>query len=573
METDFQVDATNATALFSMKLHRGEGMLLLGMNWKKGKPPIDFVGFAIEYKEPNGDRFYALKNRLSFPENSGNVNPNILSTRLSPIQKFRWVHFPRNANLAGAFIYRVIPVFMNEKDELSYGEPQEASIELRRETYPGKLNVCFTRGFVSSQAFVDRYGTNKDSISTLLPAKAADGLRFHPTHPKTDEALAWMGFEARQAILGLLDEAIADEGAKVYVIAYDLNEPELVSRLEKLGSRVRIISDDSADHGKLGSAENEADKMLAGSAGKGNLKRQHMGSLQHNKVIIVDGPIVKAAIGGSTNFSWRGFYVQTNNAIIVRGKKAIQPFLTAFQNYWVNDNQASVFAASDAAEWKDLALTGIDVKVAFSPHSSANALLQTVADDIDNNTNSSLFFSLAFLYETSGPIRNAINKIKKDNKLFTYGISDKKVGGLDVTTPGDKVLVVNPTALSKHVPEPFKSEPTGGGGTRMHHKFVVIDFNKPTARVYMGSYNFSSAADLSNGENLWLIRNRRVAVSYAVEALSMLDHYHFRILQEEAKTAKKKLVLSKPPRDADKKPWWDEDYTDPRKILDRELFS
>ena len=30
----------------------------------------------------------------------GKVNLNTLSTRLSPIQKFRWVHFPRNAELA-----------------------------------------------------------------------------------------------------------------------------------------------------------------------------------------------------------------------------------------------------------------------------------------------------------------------------------------------------------------------------------------------------------------------------------------------------------------------------------------
>ena len=46
----------------------------------------------------------------------------------------------------------------------------------------------------------------------------------------------------------------------------------------------------------------------------------------------------------------------------------------------------------------------------------------------------------------------------------------------------------------------------------MHHKFVVIDFDKPTARVYMGSYNFSTPADTKNGENLLLIRDRRIAV-------------------------------------------------------------
>jgi phosphatidylserine/phosphatidylglycerophosphate/cardiolipin synthase-like enzyme len=139
--------------------------------------------------------------------------------------------------------------------------------------------------------------------------------------------------------------------------------------------------------------------------------------------------------------------------------------------------------------------------------------------------------------------------------------------------PDGNVAPVYPGALKKNVPEPFSAEPTGNGGNRMHHKFVVIDFDKPTARVYLGSYNFSSTADTKNGENLLLIRDRRIAVSYVVEALRLFDHYHFRVKQQETKKAKKKLVLAKPPRSAGEVPWWDEDYTDAHKIRDRELFA
>jgi phosphatidylserine/phosphatidylglycerophosphate/cardiolipin synthase-like enzyme len=132
---------------------------------------------------------------------------------------------------------------------------------------------------------------------------------------------------------------------------------------------------------------------------------------------------------------------------------------------------------------------------------------------------------------------------------------------------------VFPAALGRDVPEPFKSEPAGGGGNRMHHKFVVIDFDKPTARVYMGSYNFSSTADAKNGENLLLIRDRRIAVSYVVEALRIFDHYHFRVAQQEARKARKKLQLARPPRKPGDKPWWSKDYTNARRIRDRELFA
>ncbi|TXT38606.1 MAG: phospholipase D/transphosphatidylase [Planctomycetota bacterium] len=48
MAGDFQASGQNAAALITLKLHRGDGMTLVAMNWKKGKPPKEFVGFVIE---------------------------------------------------------------------------------------------------------------------------------------------------------------------------------------------------------------------------------------------------------------------------------------------------------------------------------------------------------------------------------------------------------------------------------------------------------------------------------------------------------------------------------------------
>jgi phosphatidylserine/phosphatidylglycerophosphate/cardiolipin synthase-like enzyme len=573
MSTAFQVTGNNNKALFTLKIHRGDGMALIAMNWKDEKPPKDFVGFGIEYKEPGGKKFYALKNRLCFPDSDGSVNPNILSSLLSPIQKFRWVHFPRNAEMKGKFTYRVTPVFMNDQNELSYGEYQTAAMELRRETYPGQLNVAFTRGFVSSQAFVDRYQKN-GAIETLLPPKSKFGLTFQPTHPDTKKALEWMGFEARDAVLEVLDKAIADTTAQVRVVAYDLSEPEVVNRLVKLKKRLMIIIDDEGEHGEKTSGETQAQKILEKSAGKANVKRQSMASLQHNKTIVVDGR-VKRVVCGSTNFSWRGLYVQANNAIVLNGADPVKIFMEAFDNYWKIDvKPVATFGATRSARWNDLKLKGINAKVAFSPHIASNALLQDIADDISKNTTSSLFYSLAFLSQTPGVIRQAIKKQASDKNIFVYGMADKKVGELQLRRPDGNVSPVFPTALVKaDTPEPFKSEVSGGGGNRMHHKFLVIDFDKPTARVYMGSYNFSRPADTKNGENLLLIKDRRIAVSYMIEAIRIFDHYHFRVVQKEAKKKRKVLALTLPPRKTGDKAWWVNDYTNARRIRDRELFS
>jgi len=579
MAVAFEVEGENGDALFTLRVRRGEGMAMMTMDWKQREPPENFVGFAIEFQPPGEDRFLALSNRISFTEADGGVDPETKSSRLSPIQKFRWVHFPRDAEVDGDFTYRVTPVFMDDQDLLSYGEPQTAAIALGGETYPEKLNVAFTRGFVSSQAFVDYYGAA--SIPTLLPAKADEGLSFVPTHPKADEALNWMGFEARRAILELLDQAVADKSARVRVVAYDLNLPEVVERLEQLGDRLEVIIDNSGTHGHADSPETKAAERLAKTAGVDNVIRENMGGLQHNKTIVVDGDQVKRVVCGSTNFTWRGFYVQSNNAVILDGEPAVKDFMAAFDAYWEHDDVAG-FSKTPAAGLTGLGLDGIDAQVGFSPHNDDNTLLQKIADDLAGAT-SSVLYSLAFLYQTTGPIREAIEKVTADDAIFVYGISDRKVssleskkadgkaGGLDLQKPNGNVSPVYPGQLDSNAPPPFKAEPSGGSGVRLHHKFAVIDFDKPTARVYLGSYNFSDPADTENGENLVLIEDRRIADSYAIEALRIFDHYHFRVAEQEA--GDQPLTLTTPPRKPSEKPWWDSYWTNSQKVRDREVFA
>jgi hypothetical protein len=571
-DRSYEAFGTNDKAPFTLKIHRGDGMALLAMNWKNGKPPKDFVGFAIEYREPEGDKFYSLKNRIAFPDKKGNVNNVTLSTMLSPIQKFRWVHFPRNAEMDGEFEYKVTPVFMNKYDELSYGEFQSASIALRRETYPGKLNVTFTRGFVMSQAFTDRY-ESKGKLTTLIPKDSKDGVKFKPTHPSAEEAIPWMGFEAKSAIFEVLDEAYKDKTAKVYVVAFDVSQGEFIDKLVKLGKRLTIIIDDSKAHKEEGSGENQAETKLVKSAGRANVIRQHCSSLQHNKTIVVDGKKVKKAVCGSTNFSWRGFHVQNNNAIILTGAKAIKPFLEAFENYWENGFSKVDFGQTTSTQWHDLGFSDIDAKVTFSPHGEGNYMLQDIADDV-SKAKSSVLFSLAFLSQTKGPVSEAVLNAVDNDDIFTYGISDKQAGGLTIALPDGNFQPVFSSNLTD-APEPFKSESDAGSsafGNRMHHKFIVLDFDTPNARVYMGSYNFSNPADTTNGENLLLIKDKRIVTSYMIEAVRIFDHYHFRVSQRQAKSKRKALMLRKPPA-GNEKAWWEEDYRVSIKIKDREIFS
>jgi len=306
------------------------------------------------------------------------------------------------------------------------------------------------------------------------------------------------------------------------------------------------------------------------------MKREKMKGLQHNKTIAVDSPTNPIVVCGSTNFSWRGLFVQSNNALILHGKPAVTAFREAFKSYWDHPDGSGF---EPAQVWVPLRLPQLAASVTFSPHSADTAVHADVATDI-RQAKSSVLYSLAFLWEAGGELRKAITELTEAGEIFVYGVSDNHVDGIDVQRPNANPEPVHPASLNdEDTPPPFRVEPAGGlgptgaGGVRMHHKFVVIDFDKPDARVYSGSSNFSTAADEKNGENLLLIKDARVAESYAIEALRIFDHYEFRLAQANAATARKQLMLKRPPESADDKPWWDAFYSDPQKARDRTFFA
>jgi len=155
----------------------------------------------------------------------------------------------------------------------------------------------------------------------IIPDDADNGLSFKKM---PGDIYDWLGFEAYDLIFKFLDDVVADTSLTLDVFAYDFNEPDMLSRLEKLGPRLRAIIDDSTTtkkgvttgHGITTSAESKAAKRLRKSAGTSHVKRTHFRGLQHHKVFIArkNGQAVRVLVG-STNFSFRGIYIQANNVL------------------------------------------------------------------------------------------------------------------------------------------------------------------------------------------------------------------------------------------------------------------
>jgi hypothetical protein len=68
----------------------------------------------------------------------------------------------------------------------------------------------------------------------------------------------------------------------------------------------------------------------------------------------------------------------------------------------------------------------------------------------------------------------------------------------------------------------------------------------------------AAGGEYSNGDNLICIEDRKVAIAYAIEALRLFDHFHFRVKARESDSPAV-LRLAKPPAPGEK-PWFSQYY-------------
>jgi phosphatidylserine/phosphatidylglycerophosphate/cardiolipin synthase-like enzyme len=573
---------------FTCKLWRGERMTMIGFDVAQPEP--DLVGFSIEVKYPGAHNFAPLKNRIAFSYPQGAANEvngdRNFSSLAAPFQKFRWVHFPSQPT-DGTYAYRVTKQHMPQDDHLVAGTSLTVDIEHRPVTYDGLVDVGFSRNFASSQAYREQFGNNPD----IIPKEAKKGLEFEKSTLENDRhqsVYVWLGFEAYDLLFGFLERAKADAGLTLDVMAYDLNERDIVGSIESFGPRLRAIVDDSSakengvpvGHDLPSSAESKSAKRFKQAGAR--VKRTHFHNLQHNKVFITRrNGVPESVLCGSTNFTYRGLYIQANNMLVFHSAAVAAKFGEMFDLAFANPSK---FRDEPFAKtWHAVTTEGKPtIYLCFSPHRQTDLSLNPIRAAIDQAT-SSVFYSVAFLSQmTKGPTIEAFRRLI-NRPIFSCGTADKR-GKLELRKPDGTIGLVDFDYLAKKAPEPFKSEWSGGKGRNIHHKFVVTDFSLPTAKVFTGSSNFSPSGEEGNGDHLIMIEDRKVATAYAIEAVRVFDHLQFRNRMRRAfgpedthltsATAPEQITLGKPTAISHKPAWFEKSYkVNSQAFRDRELFS
>lgn len=566
-------------------VYAGDNKILIAMSLEDNlvnESNNNLAGFAI-WRTVDGKEV-CLGNRITF---KGAIKPGKKLTNTkwtdsdkAPFQKFRWVDVPPDG-FDKEITYRVRALYFKGNGTEMMAGP-ECSVPVK----PAKVlhthfRPAFTRGYIASQAYADKF---KNRAIRPNGAKTPD----FDTKPY-QEQYEWLGGDAREELFAFITDCERDSSCRVDVFAYDLDEPDVVGAICNLGKikpkgRVRAILDDATLHSKKDPKtgkippEIKAAKLVKAALETDNVRQGHFGRYQHNKVFIKRDAAGRGqkVIFGSMNFSVRGLYVQANNVIVVEDARVAQYFADAFDIAFKGNVRAPAFRAQFPQRYlpgssSDTAALPI-FSLALSPHTDAKISLGPMTDRI-RNAKSSVFFAV-MEPKGKGTVLNSLRQIAAAPTIFSYGTveTDK---GLAVQDPkGALGMVTSYAALIKQVPPPFTKEfSDAGGGKHIHDKFVVVDFNAEDPTVFSGSSNLASGGEHDNGDSLAMIQDAAIANMYAIEAVALFDHYHYRKKVRES-TKVQPLTLWYPGKPGMPVPWWKGYYDNANiKLRDRCLFA
>jgi phosphatidylserine/phosphatidylglycerophosphate/cardiolipin synthase-like enzyme len=265
-------------------------------------------------------------------------------------------------------------------------------------------------------------------------------------------------------------------------------------------------------------------------------------TIMHNKFVVIDAEATNANLPivwtGSTNWTTAQLNSDANSVIIVQDQVLARNYTVEFNEMW-GDNVAggaTNVANSKYGQYKtdntahEFKIGGNRIENYFSPSDGTNSkLVNTV------NTGSSELYT-ANLSFTKTDVAYAIRNMKLNNpSAVMYSLFDDTSGSLGAW--------------------PIVKQALGANATQdkftwiLHHKYAIVDQNDAASDplLWVGSHNWSTAADTKNDENTLVVHNQKVANQYYQEFIQRLkDNNIVPILTNLGKTKGALLAVAYP---------------------------
>ncbi|GAC1394932.1 MAG: phospholipase D-like domain-containing protein [Sediminibacterium sp.] len=507
------------------------------------------IGFALYKKTGNDTNATAepLPNRIGFAGQNPQPGEQRPSTEW-PIQRFTWTDYDVKPN--DTISYMAVPIFMSGNDVAKdTGNSSNWSNTVTVATGQD-YEAYFNRGIISSQNMSRQMANiqaadKSATLKTTLDNESSPITRF-------------LGGVLVEHLFSELNNVINDARLSIYASLYELNDVNVIDDFKKIGNRLHLILANGAFKGNA-PGQNDENAALRAELHQTDInifdRMVKSGHFAHNKFMVFcrDGKPYKVWTG-STNLSQNGLYTQVNNAVIINNPKVAQWYLDEWNQVKAagNDYPAGIL---DYNTKGNTGVTGITTW--FAPVN--NFVDLAAAKQLIDNARQGILF-LFFNPGTHDTLYNEIvNQIGKPGKetLFVHGIMNQDPGGKATPLVFIHKGVQTSTDYDTIIPKNLKSETEFSFWQNeitpkmvtIHSKVVVIDPFGDNPIVITGSHNLGPKASSKNDDNMNIIQgNASLAMQYAVNILSVYDHFHWRYSRATNEKAKTYAGLSTDPQ-------------------------
>jgi phosphatidylserine/phosphatidylglycerophosphate/cardiolipin synthase-like enzyme len=508
--------------------------------WMTDSPIPGCRGFAIE-RDVDGPKGDAAKGFIDTwvgfkggQHKSGESKPSTVW----PIQRYLWSDYV--VSFGQKVRYRVIPMIGPAANLQKAPQNQWSGWSKWVTVDTGKttsFDAYFNRGIVPSQ-FMAQQADDLTKFKQLL----GQSIR----NPKSD-IRKFLSGTLRPHLLKLLSDAKV-VGVQIYAALYELNDPELIAALERLGPKCNLL---------LGSGAYKAANKKKGTPAVPDENKQVRADLKKNSTIQVFDRLTKSphfahnkfvvfcdksgnalkVWTGSTNWTITGLCTQTNNGILIDDANIAKGYKLRWE----------ALKAAGAGYPNNIAIQGSKVD-AHSVNGSRVRVWNVPCLKYVDLKDAKQYITAAkqgVIYLMFNPGKG--DGKKKENaliqdilaldpkKIFIEGILNQDPGGkkapiIQLTHKGQTLQPVSlPAILPKNLQSAgrnwFKST-FMYNMVMIHSKVIVIDPLGSNPVVMTGSHNMGPKASTSNDDNMVIIENASgLATEYAVYVMNIYGHY------------------------------------------------
>jgi PLD-like domain len=525
--------------------------------WRYPEPISECRGFALIRKGADGkeEPIHTFVPFAGEPHEDGEHHPSTVW----PIQRFAWTDtFARSQETLS---YKVVPMVGKAgalSEATDHASQWTEPVEVTADAGDG-ISAYFNRGVISTQAISRRLEGEEPWTKKLAEMIETKG----------DDTRNYLSGELRLAMLGLLDEAKANEKAEIYLALFELDDPELIAELEAFGPRAHVVL-----------ANGPKEKQDKSKAAREKLRekkvevhdRMTVGGLAHNKfMVICEKGVPQRVWTGSTNWSMTGLCTQVNNGILIESE--------AVGKYYVKQWEDLVKAGNDfTEELKDGDGTKHEATLGKA---KIGTWFVPVHDTVDLTDARKLIAAaeegVLFLFFYPGQDKTLFNAIMDradpkssqfDPKLYVHGVANQNPEGR--SKDPDQVNLIHRGQLDEADPDVvlpgridkrfagWDKELSGFNIVVIHSKVIVLDPFGKAPLVMTGSHNLGPKASEENDDNLNLISGApKLAGAYATHIIAVYNDFRWRYVRSQA-AAKAKKAWEGP---EDGKAWQDSYYS------------